>query len=85
MRADGEAENGCAIVHVDNRSDQSATSDQATRARVAPSVRAEAVLALTTMAFSNSQARRAVDDAVEDDPGSLEELVRSALRRCARL
>ena len=58
------------IVHVDNRSDQ-------------PALRAAAVLALTTLGHAKGEARRAVDAALDDEPTSLEELVRGALRRCA--
>ncbi len=63
------------IVHVDNRSDQPRDVDA--------SARLEAVLALTTLGFGKSEARAAVVRALDDSPGSLEELVRAALRRCA--
>ena len=41
----------------------------------------DAVLALTTLGFAKAEARRAVDTALEDEPASLEALVRAALRR----
>ena len=67
-----------ANVHVDNRSDQieprEACGDELQR---------DAVLALTTLGFTKSEARRAVDEARCESPASLEELVRGALRRCA--
>ncbi len=63
------------IVHVDNRSDQRPATDVGARA--------DAMLALTTLGFAKSEARRAVEGALDEEPGSLEELVRAALRRCA--
>ena len=68
-----------ANLHVENRSDH-----------VEPPVvsgedrRRDAVLALTTLGFTKGEARRAVEEALCDEPASLEELVRAALRRCAR-
>jgi Holliday junction resolvasome RuvABC DNA-binding subunit len=47
-------------------------------------MRADGVLALTTLGFAKGEARRAVEAALDDEPSSLEELVRAALRRCAR-
>ncbi len=41
----------------------------------------DAELALTTLGFARGEARRAVVAALEDEPSSLEELVRAALRR----
>ncbi|MBV8757146.1 MAG: hypothetical protein JO257_07730 [Deltaproteobacteria bacterium] len=52
-------------------------------AALGASARAEAILALTTLGFAKSEARGAVDDALDDDPPTLEELVRRALRRCS--
>ena len=74
---DGEATTGAErsdIVHVDNRSDRVAHVDLGTRA--------DALLALTTLGFAKAEARRAVELALDDEPASLEELVRAALRRC---
>jgi Holliday junction resolvasome RuvABC DNA-binding subunit len=42
----------------------------------------DAVLALTTLGDSKPEARRADDGALHEQPTTLEELVRSALRRC---
>ena len=67
-------ESAPANVHVDIRSDQPVD--------VPPSARADAVLALTTMGFAKSEARAAVEAALDDAPATLEELVRGALRRC---
>ncbi|HSN30195.1 MAG TPA: HNH endonuclease [Kofleriaceae bacterium] len=64
------------IVHVDNRAAHE-------RSGLHASARAEAVLALTTLGFAKAEARDAVDRALDDEPASLEQLVRAALRRCA--
>jgi len=83
------AANANASVHVDNRSDQTHVEgiddvDDLHDASLDPSIHEEAVLALTTLGFTKAEARRAVEQAREDEPESLEALVRSALRRCPR-
>ncbi len=79
-------------VHVDNRSDQPVHDrgcdhplgmEPSARVGITADARADAVLALTTLGFPKSQARRAVAAAQVDEPESLEALVRAALRQCA--
>ncbi len=81
-----------AIVHVDNRSDRTSSAQDVVhvdhrsappmRRAVAESVRRDAVVALTTLGFARAEARYAVEAALDDEPRSLEGLVRAALRRC---
>src|SRR3569623_1637129 len=83
------AANANASVHVDNRSDQTHVEgiddvDDLHDASLDPSIHEEAVLALATLGFAKAEARRAVEQAREDEPESLEAHVRSALRRCPR-
>ncbi|MBV8761024.1 MAG: HNH endonuclease [Deltaproteobacteria bacterium] len=94
-RPDQRQEERAEVVHVDNRSDQPQDeraeivhvdnrSDQVEGAEPLPAeVRADAVLALTTMGFTTREARNAVESALDEAPTSLEQLVRGALRRCA--
>ena len=56
-----------ALVHLDNRSDQ---------------IKRDAMLALTGLGFTKSEAKDAVEAAIDEEPESLEQLVRAALRRC---
>lgn len=63
-------------VHVDNRSDQPAPVE------LPSTVRLDATLALITLGYTKAEATRAVAAALEDEPASVEELVRAALRRC---
>jgi hypothetical protein len=75
-----------ARVHVEDRSDhvrQEATHVESETFHV-ESARRDAVLALTTLGFTNPDAARAVGAAFADEPASLEQLVRAALRRCPK-
>lgn len=87
------AANAETVVHVDNRSDQpdanvddehvldvESLCDQAAHRAVA---RSEGVLALTTLGYTRTEARRAVELAAGEEPETLEQLIRAALRRCS--
>jgi hypothetical protein len=68
-----------ANLHVENRSDQSNDEPVAS----ACEMRGDAVLALTTLGFSKSEARGAVDAALAEQPADLEKLIVAALRCCS--
>jgi len=66
-------DDGC-DVHVDNRSDQVHALDH----------KRDAMLALIGLGFAKGIASRAIAAALECEPASLEQLVRAALRHCAK-
>ncbi|MBV8757841.1 MAG: hypothetical protein JO257_11210 [Deltaproteobacteria bacterium] len=66
---------------MDNRSDQ--RSHPSSGVGVGASVRADALRALTTLGFTKTEARRAVERALDDNPPDLEQLLRGALRHTA--
>ena len=80
-RSDQPAAEADEIVHVDNRSDQRSCRSRA--AALGASACVDAVLALTTLGFTKSEARCAVERALDDHPADLEQLVRGALRHTA--
>jgi Holliday junction resolvasome RuvABC DNA-binding subunit len=58
--------------------------DEAAAEVDAAAMRADAMLALTTLGFTKLVAMRAVRDALaQDSPRGLDALLRAALRRCA--
>ncbi len=58
--------------------------ESAARKAAASAQERDAVLALTTLGFAKGEARRAVEQALEEAPASLEALVRAALQRVPR-
>lgn len=77
------------ILHVENRSDHMQSAPAVNTERVDPDappsdMTRDAVLALTGLGFTKSEAMRAVERALADEPRSLEQLVFGALRRCPK-
>jgi cobalamin biosynthesis protein CbiG len=66
-------------VHVDDRSDQIASPVLEVQ-----SARRDAMLALTGLGFTKSVSSRAIAAALDEEPESLEQLVRMALRHCPK-